>query len=235
MNSLLVRLKKELKTYQNVEGQRSTQRFFKESVNTYGMKSKDIGKVSKKYFENIKNLPKEEMIKICEKLFKSDMYEEFMVGADWVQRRINEFSSRDIGLFEYWVDKYINNWAKCDVFCGGAVGSLIEKYPNLIKYLKKWSKSKNLWMRRASAVSLIVPARKGLFLDDIFEISTILLTDKEDLVQKGYGWLLKAASDKNQKKVFDFVMDNKEFMPRTSLRYAIEKMPDNLKKRAMQK
>lgn len=235
MNSHLIKLKQELKIFQNIEGQRSAQRFFKDPINTYGMKSKDIETITKKYFSYIKELPKEEMINLCETLFESDMYEEFIIGADWIQRRIKEFKSKDIKLFEIWIDKYINNWAKCDAFCTHSVGNLIERYPDLIKYLKKWAKSKNQWMRRASAVSLIVPAGKGFFLKDVFEISTILLTDKEDMVQKGYGWLLKVTSHKNQKKVFNFVLKNKNIMPRTSLRYAIEKMPQEMRAIAMKK
>jgi 3-methyladenine DNA glycosylase AlkD len=90
-------------------------------------------------------------------------------------------------------------------------------------------------MRRASAVSLIIPARNGLFLNDIFEIADTLLYDKEDLVQKGYGWMLKAASQAYQKEVFDFVIERKATMPRTALRYAIEKMPQELRKKAMEK
>jgi 3-methyladenine DNA glycosylase AlkD len=90
-------------------------------------------------------------------------------------------------------------------------------------------------MRRASAVSLIIPAKKGLFLKDIFEISDILLLDKDDLVQKGYGWMLKAASQAHDKQVFEYVMKNKKTMPRTALRYAIEKMPKALKEKAMEK
>ena len=90
-------------------------------------------------------------------------------------------------------------------------------------------------MRRASAVSLIVPARKGLFLTDILEIADILLLDKDDMVQKGYGWMLKSAGEAYQNQVFDYVMKNKATMPRTSLRYAIEKMPEVLKLQAMAK
>jgi 3-methyladenine DNA glycosylase AlkD len=55
------------------------------------------------------------------------------------------------------------------------------------------------------------------------------------MVQKGYGWMLKAASETHQKEVFDFVMKNKSAMPRTSLRYAIEKMPAEMKAKAMKK
>jgi 3-methyladenine DNA glycosylase AlkD len=108
-------------------------------------------------------------------------------------------------------------------------------YPKFLSELKKWATSENRWMRRAAAVTLIIPARKGLFLNDIFEIAGILLVDKDDLVQKGYGWMLKAASQAYQKEVFDFVMKYKAPMPRTALRYAIEKMPQEMKVEAMKK
>ena len=90
-------------------------------------------------------------------------------------------------------------------------------------------------MKRASAVTLIIPARKGLFLKDIFEIADVLLLDEDDLVRKGYGWMLKAASEAYQEEVFEYVMSKKSVMPRTALRYAIEKMPAHLKVEAMKK
>jgi len=82
---------------------------------------------------------------------------------------------------------------------------------------------------------LIIPARKGLFLDDVFEIADTLLLDTDDMVQKGYGWMLKVASNMHEKEVFDYVMKHKANMPRTALRYAIEKMPKELKAEAMKK
>jgi len=88
-------------------------------------------------------------------------------------------------------------------------------------------------MRRAAAVSLIIPARQGDFLPEIFELADILLMDEDDMVRKGYGWMLKAASQAHQQEVFEFVMARKAVMPRTSLRYAIEKMPKALKEQAM--
>jgi 3-methyladenine DNA glycosylase AlkD len=108
-------------------------------------------------------------------------------------------------------------------------------YPKYLENLKKWARSENRWVKRASAVTLIIPARHGKFLKDIFEIADILLVDSDDLVQKGYGWMLKSASQAHQKEVFEYVMKNKNKMPRTALRYAIEKMPENLKVRAMAK
>lgn len=108
-------------------------------------------------------------------------------------------------------------------------------YPTYLSELKKRAQSENRWMRRATAVTLIIPARKGKFLKDIFDIADLLLLDKDDPVQKGYGWMLKAASQAHQQEVFDYVISKKSTMPRTALRYAIEKMPEELKVKAMAK
>jgi len=90
-------------------------------------------------------------------------------------------------------------------------------------------------MRRAAAVSLIVPARRGKFLTEIFQIADLMLPDNDDMVQKGYGWMLKVASQSHEQEVFEYVISNKRVMPRTALRYAIEKMPPELKTIAMEK
>jgi len=108
-------------------------------------------------------------------------------------------------------------------------------YPDFLAKLKEFAHSENRGVKRAAAVSLIVPARKGLFLNDIFEIADILLIDGDDLVQKGYGWMLKSASQAHPKVVFEYVMKNKDKMPRTALRYAIEKMPKDFIVKAMEK
>jgi 3-methyladenine DNA glycosylase AlkD len=91
----------------------------------------------------------------------------------------------------------------------------------------------NRWVQ-GSAVTLIY-RRERQFLDDIFRNTDIILLDKDDLVQKGYGWMLKAAAEANQERIFEYVMQHKSIMPRTALRYAIEKMPGDLKKKAMGK
>jgi len=146
-----------------------------------------------------------------------------------------KYEPTDFKIFYHWIDKYVTNWAKCDTFCNHNVGYFVEQYPDYLNKLKEMATSSNRWMRRASAVSLIVPARKGKFLNTIFEIANILLLDKDDLVQKGYGWMLKAASETHQNEVFEYVLKNKNVMPRTALRYAIEKMPQELKNIAMSK
>jgi len=233
--NVIIKVRKELKERSSEKRQRSAQRFFKENIKCYGLSSSDNTKISKENYQYIKGFKKKEVFDICEVLFKSGYLEEFMIGADWVQKRNREFVKSDFLLFEKWVNNYIDNWAKCDVFCNHTVGTFIEMFPDYLKKLMIWGKSKNKWVRRASAVSLIIPARKGLFFKDIIKICDTLLLDQEDMVQKGYGWLLKVAADKRQKEVLAYVIKNKSVMPRTSLRYAIEKMPKELKAKAMSK
>lgn len=199
----------------------------------YGIKTAIVTTIAKKYFQEIKYMPKEEVFELCDALWQSGYMEEAFVACNWSYALHKDYTKNDMEVCERWVKKYVTNWAACDTLCNHTIGTLVEMYPNHVDKLKKWTRSKNRWVRRAAAVTLIVPARKGLFLEDIFIIADLLLTDKDDMVQKGYGWMLKVASQTHQKYVFDFVMARKDHMPRTALRYAIEKMPQDLRKFAM--
>lgn len=189
--------------------------------------------IGKKYWKQIQNEDKDKILAMCEELWKSGYMEESFIACNWSYYLSKQYEEKDFAVFEKWVKTYVNNWASCDTLCNHSVGAFVEMYPKYLKNLKSWAKSQNRWMRRAAAVSLIIPARHGKFLDDIFEIADILLMDTDDLVQKGYGWMLKAASESHQQEVFDYVMKNKTKMPRTALRYAIEKMPSELRAKAM--
>jgi 3-methyladenine DNA glycosylase AlkD len=213
----------------------SGEHFFKEEVKLHGLKSAAVAEIAKKFYKTIPDKNKTRVFALCEELWKTGYMEETGIACLWSYNVRKEYVADDIKIFERWISDFVTNWAACDTLCNHTVGTLIEMYPEKISFLKKWTKSSNRWMRRASAVSLIIPARNGLFLDDIFEIADSLLVDKEDMVQKGYGWMLKAASQAYQKPVFDYVIKHKAIMPRTSLRYAIEKMPANLKAAAMAK
>lgn len=235
MEQVLQRLRQELKRISDPKLQQTSQRFFKESIKTYGTKTGEVVKLGKTYFKEIKDLRKEEIFDLCESLWQSGYLEETFIACEWSYNIHKQYEEKDIHIFEKWIDKYITNWASCDTFCNHTVGEFIMMYPKYLATLKTWAKSKNRWMKRASAVSLIIPARKGMFLDDIFEIAETLLLDSDDMVQKGYGWMLKVASQSHEKEVFDYVMIHKSNMPRTALRYAIEKMPKELKAKAMMK
>jgi len=206
-----------------------------EGPKVYGVKMGEVSKIGKYAFQQIEHLPKQDIFYLCEELWESGYLEEAIVACILAESLHKQYEPADFNVFERWVHDYLTNWADCDTLCNHTIGEFMMMYPEYIEELKKWTRSDKRFVRRAAAVTLIIPARKGMFLKDIFEIADILLLDKDDLVQKGYGWMLKAASEAHQKEVFDYVVSKKEIMPRTALRYAIEKMPEDLKKEAMKK
>ncbi len=235
MDDMIERIREELEASAD-EGTRSSgERYFKESVRLHGVKTTLVTAIERKYFLEVKALPKADVFSLCERLWQSGYMEESFIASGWSYALRATFVPDDFAVFEDWVARYVTNWASCDTLCNHTVGSFIELYPEYLESLKQWARSENRWMRRAAAVSLIIPARHGLFLNDVLAIADILLLDKDDLVQKGYGWMLKAAGESHQREVFAYVMRNKGTMPRTALRYAIEKMPPEMKRQAMEK
>jgi len=235
MNKIIENLRTELKNNADEKTRLSGERFFKEDVTIYGIKSADVKRIGKEHFKSITEKDKSNIFSLCDELWKSGMMEESFIACNWSYYVYKQYKPEDIETFDKWVNSYVNNWASCDTLCNHTVGTIAEMYPELLKRLKKWATSENRWVKRAAAVSLIVPARKGKFLKDIFEIADTMHSDKDDMVQKGYGWMLKAASQAHQKEVFEYVMQRKATMPRTSLRYAIEKMTPEHKQAAMAK
>ncbi len=188
---------------------------------------------AKKFWPQVKLLSKKQRWQLIEKAL-SGSSQETTIGFDWLWRSRALFDISDWVIFEKWLGKYVDDWAKCDDFSTHALGYLINQFPQLAPKLLAWTKSRNRWVKRAAAVTLIYPfAHPKKYLVQIFKTAEALLTDPDDLVQKGYGWMLKEASNYNQKEVFDFVMKHKSKMPRTALRYAIEKFPLKLKQQAM--
>ena len=233
--SFLTRFRADLRKNSDAKTRESSRRYFKEAAVFYGVRSSHLSLLNHTYFKEISSLPKAEIFMLCEELFKSDISEEAFIAADWAYKVHRFYTVDDWNTFEHWVKNYINNWAKCDSLCNHAIGTLLDMYPSLMPRLKSWTSSNNRWVKRASAVTLIVPARQGKFLSDIFEIADILLLDPDDMVQKGYGWMLKEASKAHQNEVYEYVINHKATMPRTALRYAIEKMPPDLRAQAMKK
>jgi 3-methyladenine DNA glycosylase AlkD len=233
--NIIANIRKEIIFRGNADVKRVTKKFFKEKIETCGLKSKDVAVIAKDYFQKIKDLPKEKIFKLSEELWRSGNMEEAIVAIRWSHFLRKEYGRNDFKIFEKWVKNYLNNWAVCDTFCCCVMGDFLAKYPEYVKRVKKWVKSENRWVRRASAVSLIAPARKGFFLEEAFEIADSLIEDVDYMVQKGYGWLLKECSKTHQEEVYNFVIKRKDAMPRTAYRYALEKMPPALRAKAMEK
>ena len=235
MNRIIGDIRKDLIKNADEKTKKSGETFFREEIRMYGVKAALVHSISNNHFRKLEDKSKPVVFDLCEELWQSGFMEESIIACNWSYVVHKQYVIEDFKVFEKWISLFVSNWASCDTLCNHSVGSLIEQYPSCLEGLKIWAKSQNRWMRRASAVTLIIPARQGKFLTEILELAGLMLTDKDDMVQKGYGWMLKAASEAHQKEIFDYVMKNKTVMPRTAFRYAIEKMPAELKALAMEK
>jgi 3-methyladenine DNA glycosylase AlkD len=235
MEKIILEIREELKKNTDPKYKKRELNFFKEKIKTYGVRSFVSQRISREYFKKIKHLEKKKVFSLCEELLESGYIQEIGIAFRWAFRFKNQYEEKDFKIFEKWLKKYISNWANCDDFCTHNLGYLINEFPEFIPKVKKWTISKNRWVRRASAVIFIYPVKHKKYLKHVFEIADILLLDEDDMVRKGYGWMLKEASNIYPKEVFNFVMKNKNKMPRISLRYAIEKYPEALRKKAMQR
>ncbi len=228
-------IQRSLKQSGSEKSRKTAETFFKEKVKFYGAPSTAYRRIGREHFALVKKRGKKEIFALCEELLKSGYVEAAIIAYEWAYNLHASFEEADFAVFERWLSASVSNWAECDTLCNHAVGSFVDAFPAYVKRLKSWAASDNRWKRRAAAVTLILPARHGRFLKDVFDIAGILLEDRDDLVQKGYGWMLKEASKLHPQEVFEYVMKNRNVMPRTALRYAIEKMPRDLRNKAMEK
>lgn len=233
MKKIIQSIIKELKAEAETKYKDAQQWFFKEDIDLYGVRVGEVRRIGRKYFKGVEPRDKKAVFDLGEELLKLEKQETRIIAFQWASGVKKEFEPGDFKMFEGWLKKYVSNWASCDGLCTGPLGELLTQYPELIRKTVPWRKSKNRWVRRGAAVCLIKPVKKKQNLKDVLAAADALLLDQNDMVQKGYGWMLKEASNVYRKEVFDFVMKRKDKMPRTALRYAIEKMPQSWRRKAM--
>lgn len=175
----------------------------------------------------------DEILGLCESLLSTGAWPHRTIAFQWSFSFKKQFESRHFPLLEHWTKDYVTGWGSCDDFCTHSLGFFLLTFPEFMPTILSWTKSPETYVRRAAAVALIYGLRRGRFLEHVFQVADALLQDSEDHVLKGYGWMLKEATQQFPDEVFDYVMAHKEDMPRVSLRYAIEKLPPEMKKQAM--
>jgi len=231
MDKIISKIRTELKNNIDQEYKKGAYRFFKEKIKLYGVRTPIARKLAKE--NRIKDF--KQTIEISEQLLKSMYFEEGIIAFTMMGYYKKEFNKDTFKLFETWTDKYVHNWAWCDFLSTDLIAACITNNHKLVKDLFTWTDSKNRWKIRSSAVSLIPHGRKGNFLPDVFKTSIKLIPIRDDMVEKGVGWLLKETSKAKQKEIIDFVKKHENKMTRTTFRYTIEKIPENIRKQLMGK
>jgi 3-methyladenine DNA glycosylase AlkD len=211
------------------------QRYFKEAFRCYGLTAAQVRALAKEIYEIVKPEWRiEDAVRLCDILLPNSYHEAKTIGVLILEKYKKDFPRSLLPKIRTWLEAdYLNNWAAVDVLCPESVGALLVKYPELVKEIKTWPDSPNRWVRRASLVSFIKLARKREYLDAIYKISASLFEDGDDLIQKANGWLLREAGKGDMAGLEKFLLQHGPAIPRTTLRYAIERFDDKERKRIL--
>jgi 3-methyladenine DNA glycosylase AlkD len=232
-HDLLKTLREDLIAHRD-EGYRAGSRsFFKESINPIGVRSQALKGIMARHRPAVKALEPRVLLSLCDELWASGYFEEGTIACKWCARALPKLGPTAFAHFERWMNEQVTNWAHCDDLGTHCLGGLILLHPEHLERTLPWLTSPNRWMRRAAAVSCILSGKRGLSLHHILYVAEQLLLDDDDLVRKGYGWLLKETSRAWPKEVFEFVLNHNGTMPRVALRYAIELLPKQFRAQAM--
>ncbi len=228
---MLFDLRKELQSLRDENQAKSLQRFFKTGKGEYGEGDIFFGikvpiqrAVAKKYDLDFKEI---------QELLNSKIHEERLVAllmliSKFKKAKKDKLKQRQI--FEFYLKNTanINNWDLVDLSAPKIVGGFLSIENNGI--LRELAKSSNLWERRIAIVSTFEFIRKRNFGEAI-SIADILINDEQDLIQKAVGWMLKEIGKKNIGVLEIFLNSKYKTMPRTMLRYSIEKFPEEIRKK----
>jgi 3-methyladenine DNA glycosylase AlkD len=198
--------------------------FFKEPVKPYGVRTPFSRELARIAYREVKHWPIAERDRFVTEMWKSGMLEEGVIVCHLYRRFAKTCDTREFGMFEKWIDRYVRNWSHCDGVSTWLIAASIANRPGLADRLPVWTRSKNRWKRRAAAVSLIQEAKRGRQTETIFHICDLLFEDADDIVQKGVGWLLKETYPKKPRETREFLDGWRLRAPRLVLRLAAEKM-----------
>jgi len=171
-----------------------------------------------------------ECVAFADLLMRDPHLEVKAAGLEVLTRRRRDFTPRLLDHCKRWLANGCSaNWATTDQLCGVVIGPLLVKQPELMAQMRAWSTHRNMWVRRASIVGLLAPMRQGSprAVDLVYEIARTLHADPHDLIHKAVGWALREAGKVDSVRLERYLRKNVRIIPRTTLRYAIERFPDS--------
>ncbi len=222
----------DLQKFASEKRKKASMWFFKTGKGEYGEGDKFIGvsvpdqrKIAKKY--------KDLDLKQIAEVLKSKVHEHRLTALFILSERAKKSKDKDLkSLVDFYLRnlKFVNNWDLVDSSAPYILGKYLADKPREILY--KLASSKDLWQKRVSVISTGWLIKIGQY-DDTIKISEMLVPDQNELIHKAVGWMLREVGKKSRATEEKFLDKYAATMPRTMLRYAVEKFPVNLKNKYM--
>lgn len=214
----------ELQKWANPQKAQHSMRFFKTGPGQYGEGDRFIGVTVPEQRAVAKKFKDLDLMDL-QKLLRSDIHElrltALIILVDQYKKADTSLQKR-IYAFYLKNTKYINNWDLVDSSAPGIVGAYVYEYPDALPVLYTFVQSRLLWERRIAMLATFAFIKAGE-LDIVFEIAELLRNDTEDLMHKAVGWMLREAGKRDENRLKSFLDTHAAYMPRTMLRYAIER------------
>ena len=212
-----------------------TQHYFKDTVKALGVDTPTLRAVVK---EQVKSLKKTwtltQATKCCAQLLQKQELELRGAGVLILGAFKRDFTVDLVLPAEQWLATRLDNWALVDGFCSAVLSPLLERCPEVEKTLCQWSRAESLWVRRAVLVTFVPFARRGLYLQRSYRLAREHFPDREDLMHKATGWLLREAGKTDMMQLKEFLLQHGPTVPRTAVRYAIERFPASERKQLLE-
>lgn len=222
MKQLTKTITNKLQALSNAEKREIFPRFFKAGKGEYGEGDRFLG-VTVPNIRAIAKLHKDISIEEIRELIRSEWHEVRLCALIiMVEKSKKKDEALRKELFNLYLSqtKRINNWDLVDLSCRFIIGEyLLDKSRDILYQL---AQSSLLWDNRIAIVSTYAFIRKGQ-LEDTYALSDLMMQHPHDLMHKAIGWMLREAGKRNPERLYDYVMSHRADMPRTMLRYAIEK------------
>jgi 3-methyladenine DNA glycosylase AlkD len=206
----------------SAEHAKGVQWFFKEEIKSHGWYTAELRRGA---VQTRRDLQKEFglpfVVQTADKLFSGRVLEEKVFAVFLLERLTDELGDKEFKVFESWLDR-VSSWADHDALVHYLIAPMIFAKPRRLPSVFKWSKSPDRWHRRAACVSLIHGTRQKKFFPQISRLSSLLLDDNDDMVQKGLGWLLRESAKANPAQTVPFLLKIRTRAPRLVLRTACE-------------
>lgn len=211
------------------------QRYFKETVRSFGVPSPQVRELARELHARVRRHWRlEDAVALCDRLFPRPELEAKGVATLVLLRFHREFDQPLFARILKWLEKgYLGNWASVDTLCPQALAVLLPRFPGLSPELDGWARNCNRWVRRASIVAFLKLVKREEFLQPAYAMASRHFASNDDLVQKAAGWLLREAGKRDMARLEAFLLAYGPAIPRTTLRYAIERFPERKRKRLL--
>jgi 3-methyladenine DNA glycosylase AlkD len=223
-----------MKGHSSQERVDTLQKYFKDPIQAYGV---DYPAYKAWMKDFVKGLKREwalrDAVEYCDIMVNDPHMEAPGNGFQVVAAFVKEAGAELAKDVHRWLENSCGNWGLVDNLVPSVLSPLIRKHPALVPEVKGWTSSQSLWVKRGSAVAFVSLMDEPEFMDAGYEIATDLLGDKEDLIHKAVGWMLREAGKVDRDRLEAYLLEKGPQTPRTTLRYAIEKFPKEDRKRLL--